>query len=473
MKNAKLLRYNGSTMNFEICNPTDSDFNLERHLIVFLQENAFYAEISRNLRKSATLSIPTCAVSYNPVEDEFILWYNPIFFGGGKYTNKAGEEIECEPLSNMEIRGALQHEFDHLVFGHLTARRKSPAYEWNIATDLAINSLIHSNTKNLTKNFDTNSRVLPKIALIPGIRPFVDPKEIEKATPFQLVKMELFCDMIEKFPKHKTSEYYFNKIMERKDKDKGEGDEDGDQLIDSMDDHESWDALDDIQRQYVEGKVKAIVERAVMAADSHPSRNGWGNIPDDIRQAIRASISKIVDWRAVLRQFVGSLIRGERTSSIKRINRRYPYVHPGVKRNYTAKLCIAIDQSGSVDDSQLNMFFAELASLTKRVTVDILPFDYTAAENDLFTWKKGTIPSLKRVRCGGTNFDAPTLVVNDPKNRKRWDGMLIMTDGECSPPISSRIKRGWVLSKGHKLNFDSPELQVFLDDSKPMTGAWR
>jgi predicted metal-dependent peptidase len=136
-------------------------------------------------------------------------------------------------------------------------------------------------------------------------------------------------------------------------------------------------------------------------------------------------------------------------------------------------LCIAIDQSGSVDDTQLQSFFSELGTLTKRVTVDILPFDCDADEKDIFEWRKGTTPALKRVRGGGTDFNAPTTLINDAKNRGRWDGFLIMTDGMCSAPGPSRVKRGWVLSKGNKLEFSSTELQVFLDDSKPMTGAWR
>ena len=69
---------------------------------------------------------------------------------------------------------------------------------------------------------------------------------------------------------------------------------------------------------------------------------------------------------------------------------------------------------------------------------------------DAFEWKKGNKVEAKRVRGGGTDFNAPTQIVNDPKNRGRWDGMLILTDGECSKPVSSRVKRGWVVSPGHR-----------------------
>jgi len=90
---------------------TTTDFNIEKHLIVFLQESPFYAEISRHIRKTASEDLPTAAVTYDPKMDEIGLWYNPSFF---------------EKLSNWEIKGVLTHEFNHLVFGHLAVRRKKP-----------------------------------------------------------------------------------------------------------------------------------------------------------------------------------------------------------------------------------------------------------------------------------------------------------------------------------------------------------
>ena len=61
------------------------------------------------------------------------------------------------------------------------------------------------------------------------------------------------------------------------------------------------------------------------------------------------------------------------------------------------------------------------------------------------------------------------------KNRGRWDGYLILTDGECGAPVPSRVKRGYVLSKGHKLMFDNRDLQVKLENEggQKYNGAWR
>ena len=447
----------------------DTEFNLERHLIVFLQESPFYAELSRHIRKTSTKGLPTAGVTFNKETDELVMYWNPDFF---------------ESLSPGEVKGVLLHEYNHLVFGHLAARRKEPPKTWNIATDLAINSLI--TTQNSGRG-DRNERSLPREGLIPGVRPHMDPEMLAKAPPDQRAAYEQFADLIASFPTLQTSEWYFHKLIEESQANSGDDEKSqtmrrllgtggaGDFEVvvggDSMDDHSGWDNIPEEMRPYVEGRVKAVIEKAVNHADSQA--NGWGNMPASMQAEIRRSVSNIINWRSVLRQFVGTLVRGERTTSIKRINRRFPYIHPGVKRGYTAKLAVAIDQSGSVDDSQLVAFFAELASLTKRISVDIIPFDTYIDPKDVYEWRKGSNITATRVRGGGTDFNAPTMYVNDPKNRGKYDGLLILTDGECCAPAASRVKRGWVLSKGRKLLFDSDELQVFMDDSKPMSGAWR
>jgi predicted metal-dependent peptidase len=431
---------------------TDTDFNLDRHLISFLQDTPFFAELSRHIRKTPTTDMPTAAVAFDPTYDDITLYWNPEFFRG---------------MTDQEIRGVLTHEFYHLIFRHLTERRKKPAKMWNVATDLAINSIIsgHSNM------------ALPKGCLMPG--KFPEAPEGREWTAEEKASKPI-AQLIAEFPKDQSSEWYFEKLKDKVEEERKKGDNakgiphpDGDPFggLDSFDDHGAWDDLTDEQKEMVASKVSGMVEKATKHADSQA--NGWGNIPSELREEIRRSVSKLVDWRNVLRQFIGNIARGERTTTIKRINKRYPYIHPGVKRGYVAKLLIAIDQSGSVDDGQLALFFNELASLTKKVSVTILPFDCAADLRDAFEWKKGTNVPAKRVRGGGTDFNAPTKVANDPKNRGKWDGMLIMTDGECSAPAPSRVKRGWVVSPGHKLEFPTNEITINLDPSKPKSGAWR
>ena len=438
----------------------ETNFNLDKHLISFLQDNPFFAELSRHIQKSPTAALPTAAVAYNDKTDELILYWNPQFF---------------ESLSPLEIRGVLTHEYYHLVFGHLYGRRREPPQLWNIATDLAINSIIVAAAKNSGHSGShlTGTRALPEFALVPGV--FPKHPEGRDYTDDEKASMKLAA-VIEKLPPMKASEWYYDKIKEESDKDKANGgkgfDGEGEEIVvGSLDDHDGWEKIPDEKKEYVEGKVKAIVEKAAKKADSQA--NGWGNIPVDLADDIRKSITSIINWRSVLRQFVGSLVRGGRTTSIKKINKRYPYFHPGVKRGYEAKLLIAIDQSGSVSNEMLTEFFSELGSLTKKVSIDVLPFYTEAFEKDRYTWRKGSNHPAKRVRGGGTDFNAPTKFANDPKNRGRWDGLLILTDGEAPAPVASRIRRGYVLGKGCKLLFGTSDIVVKMDDAKTVQGAWR
>lgn len=434
--------------------PCDTDYNLDRHLVKFLQDNTFFAEMSRYIRKAPTTDIPTAAVAYDPEFDDITLFWNPDFLS---------------PMTDAEVRGLLCHEFYHLVFDHLTSRRKTPPKMWNVATDLAINSIITDHAAS------GNTIALPQGGLVPGVFPKLpdgrDPSPEEKAG------MPI-ANLIASSPRNQASEWYFEKLKEKVEEEKkkgnpqpGAGDPGDLGGLDSMDDHSTWDQIPEEMKELIKGKVKAIVDRAVKAADSQA--NGWGNIPAELREQIRASVSPTVNWRSVLRQFVGSLARGERSTTVKRINKRFPYIHPGTKRGYVAKLLIAIDQSGSVDDTQLAIFFSELSALTKKVSVTILPFDCSADLKDSFEWKKGSKVEAKRVRGGGTDFNAPTKILNDPKNRGRWDGMLILTDGECSKPIPSRLKRGWVISPGHKLLFPTDETTIHIDNKPTTDGPWR
>jgi predicted metal-dependent peptidase len=480
----------------------DTDYNIDRHLISFLQDAPFFAEMSRYIRKVPTTDLPTAGVAFDQEYDDITLYWNPDFF---------------RSLSDQEVRGVLLHEFYHLVFCHLTNRRKTPHKMWNISTDLAINSIIVAG--------DTKQYALPKGGLIPGV--FPEGPEGRTFTKEEKDAMPM-ASLIASFPHAQSSEWYFSRLKEKaeqvqqqmqdncpvhgkgntpgqgkndpnnsdvgnqpdnsKNNPGGKGDDHdhggdhkhddngqqctcGEGWLDSMDDHSGWDQIPEDIKEAVEGRVRGIVEKAVRKADAQA--NGWGSIPASLREDIRKSVSRIVDWRGVLRQFIGSLERGNKTSSMKRINKRYPYIHPGSKRGYTAKLLIAVDQSGSVSNEMLSLFFGELAALTKRVSVTILPFDYTVADKDMIEWRKGTNPDIKRVRGGGTDFEAPTKFANDPKNRGRWDGMLILTDGECSKPSTSRIKRGWVLGQGRKLSFPTDEITISIDPNPHKSGAWR
>lgn len=423
-------------------------FDFSKYVLTVMQDCPFLCEILRRVDRRASIKIPTASMGYHPNTDSFVLTYNPIFMSG---------------LKTSQIIGVIYHELYHLIFGHVTSRRRQPHKRWNWATDLAINSII---TASFSKRGVSLADALPDGCLIPGVRPTGE------------VSKEL-ADTIEKLPPMQCSEWYFERLKDHEEEiqksggGNGSGGDEGNSPPKSgqFDDHDPWDDVPEEIREFAEQRAKNITEAAANDATKRGG-DGWGSIPSEIAEEIRKSVGRIVPWQAVLKQFIGTLLPAGVSSSIKRINRRYPYIHPGRKRNHISKLLIAMDQSGSVHDEMLVSFFGELASLTKRVQVDFVPFDCSLNPNDVETWRRGTVPKPVRVRAGGTDFNAPTNFVNDPVNRGRWDGLLIMTDGLAPEPVMSRTRRGWIIGQGCKLEFNTNEVTVNMG-SKAMTGSWR
>jgi predicted metal-dependent peptidase len=460
----------------------ETEFNLDKHLVNLLRHVPFYAEISRNIHKIPCDTIETAGVLYNKELDELQLLWSPKFF------------MSLQP---QEIMGVIVHELYHIINEHIFSRMpdRKWALVWNYATDLAVNSIIKTtNDKNIQ---------LPKSALVPGTVIQGDPALVE---------------LVKKFPPLQASEWYFERLKKeiesgncdggkgdgtagnkpgagsspgkglkgKKGSESDEGTENGDNsasddpsgsnatfqkglLGKQLDNHSEWQDgnSDDGSNDRTKAKVKSIIKKAIQHADQQT--NGWGNIPASVCDEIRQRVSRTIDWRKALKQFVGSLATGGRSSTIKKLNRKQPYDHPGVKRNRTAKLLVAVDQSGSVSDDLLSYFIAEILNLTRKVEVDYVPFDCELDRKQVITLRKGAKVKLKRVKTGGTDFNAPTELFNDPKNRGRWDALLIVTDGDAPKPKSCRKKRGWVLPAGNKLAFDTNETKIFIVGERKMS----
>lgn len=417
-------------------------FNFQAILVDWLKESVFMQTVSRHVRKRPDETVGTFAMSYNIANEDVEMLYSPRF---------------AARQQNDELKGTCSHEFYHLILQHLTTRRREPHIVSNMAQDLSINDLVKS-----------YGMKLPSCGLFPGVMPVRTKKGWRQLTSIQRAKQESFEKLIASLPPALPSEVYFEMLIKW-------GQSNGHKWSDdtySFDSHDAWENIPNDLKTLVEGKIKKIVAEGVRAADA--TANGWGNIPAEIRAEIRASVSDVVDWREVLKNFVAMFSSGSRATSIKKINKRYAYVHPGIKRGRTPRLAIAIDQSGSVDDVQLDAIFSVLGSLAKQVSFTIIPFDCEVDKQNIKEWKKGQKLDLFRTRSGGTNFDAPTEYVNSPEHRGQFDGLLICTDGECNAPKQSRVKRGWVITPGQKLLFETNEMVINMDlEKKHAKGAWR
>ena len=371
-------------------------FDLKLHAYRLLMDEPFFACLSRKIEKKVDRNIPTAGVYVNKHTGQFEMIYNPEFLAS---------------LPEHEVKGVLKHEFYHLIFEHVTNRKPEgvPHKTWNIAADLAINSHLVGE--------------LPELACMPGVGPF------------------------ENLPKLKSAEWYLKNITDDQVDQCGESGE-GEPGTGQVGDHSGWgeegdegqdDPAADAAKQMAKERLKQSMKEAAQEASKSP--NGWGSIDGALKKDILKKLETKVDWKKVLRYFIKTSQRANKSSTVRRINKRYAYIHPGKKVKRQAKIAIAIDQSGSVGDDMLEKFFGELNKLSKLAAFTVVPFDTKVDEKLVYDWKLGKSHKAERVMCGGTCFDAPTEYVN---KRGDFDGVIILTDMEAPAPKACKAQRMWM-----------------------------
>jgi predicted metal-dependent peptidase len=400
-----------------------NNFDLNMHVARLLLSEPFFAAISRRINKRASLGVPTAGVVVNQETAQFEMLYNPNFMSS---------------LTDPERRAVLIHEFYHIIFKHVTDRLPEGGMTkaWNIAADLAINSHI--------KN-------LPQGGCIPKQGKFVNFPEGMSA--------EWYLPRVEELMKQEQNRSQSGE-NDKQGQEQGQGSESpsqGDSGMNTLDDHSGWGNTTQEIKDIANERLKDIVKQA---SDEASRINSWGSVSSDVKKEIIESLKTKVDWRKVLRFFVKASQRANKSSTIRRINRRYPYIHSGRKSERVANIAISIDQSGSVDNEMLAMFFAELNKLSEIASFTVIPFDTEVDDSKVYQWRKGENRKVERVLHGGTCFDAPTEYVN----KRDFDGHIVLTD-MCAPkPKSSKCQRMWMTTQEYAGRyFETKERVVTVD----------
>ncbi len=381
------------------------EFDLNKHTARLLMNEPFFAGLSRRIDKRKTTDVPTAGVMVDPKSAQFVLLYNPEYFAG---------------LSDKEKLGVLKHEFYHLTFEHVTGRKPEGGLtkKDNMCMDLAINSHLIGE--------------LPDNCCIPGQKPF------EWAEP------------------GKSYEWYKANWQDFPEKEEGEGGEGN--PSDSFDDHSGWGETDNTENEIAKERLKEAIKKAAEEANQAGS---WGSVPAQCRKEIMDRLKVRINWEKALRYFIKTSQKADKKSTVRRINKRFPYIHPGKKVKRHARFAVSIDQSGSVDDEMLAKFFSALDKLTKLASFTVVPFDTEVCEEHVFEWKKGKRYKAERVRYGGTCFDAPTKWVNE----RSFDGHIVLTDMMAPKPVTSKCKRLWVTTAQYaeRPYFETKELVLVVD----------
>lgn len=350
-------------------------------LIIF---RPLYGTVFMHLNKKESNALPTMGVGITRKTD-LALYYNPEF---------------VDSLDEKQLRAVLQHEALHVLLHHIV-RAHHFNYNhklYNIAADLAINSHVEG---------------LPDWCFFP------EKMEKDKGG----------------WESHQAAEWYYSKLKAKAEENQDAFEQFLSEAGDLLDDHSMWE---DVDVDIIKEKVRAIAKKAM---SNQENKRGWGDIPGELAQAIIAANTPVVNWKREVRYFINQVIERGRRNTRLRPNRRYGLDQPGSRRNYTAKVLVAMDTSGSVSDSDLQDFATELNSMIDHVVCDLIFFDHVAyGKPEPYRKKSKEIEVIGR---GGTNFFAAMEVAEEFK----YDAIIIMTDGEAQFPPEPRARVLWALTK--------------------------
>ncbi len=164
-------------------------------------------------------------------------------------------------------------------------------------------------------------------------------------------------------------------------------------------------------------------------------RQRWGSLPGSLRERVLANRNPKLDYRSVLRWFHRTTLGQKRRLSRMKCNRRYGFLYLGSRYEFTTRLLVAVDVSGSMSNADISLGFSLINRFFNYGVehIDVLAFD---------TEIQGEQLSLKRARReivvtgrGGTSFDG---VMDYIDQHPHYDGVIIITDGYASVPKMRR-----------------------------------
>ena len=200
--------------------------------------------------------------------------------------------------------------------------------------------------------------------------------------------------------------------------------------------------------------------QARQITDLVQSTTQWGSLPGDMVELIKKAAEGKIDYRGALRTFRSSIISQKRRLTRMRPSRRFGFEQMGSHYDFTTRLLIAIDTSGSVGSEELGRYFRIVTTFFKYgiQEIDVLMFDHEVQGMPIkLDEAKKNKQEFKVKGRGGTDFQAPVDYVKENPN---YDGLIIITDGYAPTPEVPpflRTKLLWVIDneQSYKLRYES------------------
>ena len=305
-------------------------------------------------------------------------------------------------LRPKEVEFLFGHEVLHCVYDHFGRRGDRNPQLWNIADDFCVNA-------DLKKH-----HVGEFITSVPCL---YDHKYDGMSAE------EVYDILYEKADKIDINDLLNKMIddhMDGDDEQDGGGGGDGDEQ-----NGKGRPKLSKEERQQIKDEIKEAMLAAASASDA-------GNIPAGVKRLIQDLTEPKMNWRELLRMQLESTIKSDFTwMRASRKGWHMDAVMPGMKVDPMIDIAIAIDASGSIDESMLKDFLGEVQGIMDSFPaykIHVITFDtdaYNPAQYD--SDNLDDICDYEVAGGGGTDFDCIFKYLKD--NEIEPKRLVVFTDG--------------------------------------------
>ena len=375
---------------------------------------------------------------------------------------------------NREQRIAiLYHEVYHVLFKHLTLRMADhQTVLWNIAQDLAINSLICNYTKN-SDSWEADITMFPGACSGEVTLNIEDPRlnreDVERSV------REYFSNLIENNEIVISEEDIQKEINSRMKMKRRVPFRSGcfpltgsfREVPPNLSSEEYYEILKDPNGPVKWADIELMISKVISEHDwfSDVEISDLGEIPEGATEEFRnfyeavksrvrdhlskrrrglgtSSIDSILEklyvpkpnWASILAKHISSSRKNINQTWI-RMNRRGLKGVPSIQHDYVHNVRIYIDQSGSMSDKDISKMYNRIQPLLKSTEITVYHFDWLVDNDSKHKVKYAKDLNPIRTKCGGTNFNS--VFEHFSNDKERVDVIIIMTDMGAPPPPSS------------------------------------
>ena len=277
------------------------------------------------------------------------------------------------PLKQVEF--LVGHEVLHAVYDHMGRRDSRDPKIWNIADDFCVNADL------------IEQRVGEKITVV-GL--LYDPKYRGMSAE------EVYDDLMKNANKINMDDLAKQLLDEHLD---GEGDGDGE-----GEGKGKKPRLSDAEKRAIRDEIKDAVIQAAQAA-------GAGNLPSGVKRLIKDMTEPQIGWKELLEQQIQSTIKNDYTFARPgRKSWHMDAILPGMKPGDTIDVCIAIDTSGSISNTDISCFLSEIRGIMEsydEYNIRVWSFDTEVYNPQEFNSDNmRDIDEYEPQGGGGTDFEA-------------------------------------------------------------------